>query len=316
MSVVPDPEAFNECHLDGNRSYFNNVLLFLQDVYDSGCLVVDKEGVLEDKVAATMNSLPIKYRQRLMVGYEELLKNKRARVVRSLVEAKPSFPRVELGKLLCRIKDLTGADSIAVANGAALAVSAARSFEDLTMLDSYIDSGFREMVRYYRNAFPPIDTLSAAQLESFIVRIVKYAKWLRFYDPQIGKANNTRSFLEGITFIIRLWRKFGHFRDNAEFVEIVTVGEDEFSHGKVVSNLITPLCKEFNVSVQLRLVRDPDRIFHARHLETKAAAVLFDRGFDLFKKSGTRRNIVKLDTPSRGHLKQCLNLPRISAPEE
>ncbi len=42
------------------------------------------------------------------------------------------------------------------------------------------------------------------EVEKAIVRVIRFAKWLRFYDKQIATGDNTKNFRKGIEFILKL----------------------------------------------------------------------------------------------------------------
>ena len=83
ISTVLDSSAFNETYF--NPTYGVQAENFLNDIRRNGLLIVDSENELRDAIFEQVESLPIKYRQRLQILVEELFKNKRERVVECCV---------------------------------------------------------------------------------------------------------------------------------------------------------------------------------------------------------------------------------------
>jgi hypothetical protein len=70
-----------------------------------------------------------------------------------------------------------------------------------------------------------------------------------------------------------------------------------------------------SIHFEIHLIqKDPNKIFHARHLDTQTATILFERGFDLFKprKPGEMtRQIMKWDMGACEHLKEIRKLKEV-----
>ena len=125
------------------------------------------------------------------------------------------------------------------------------------------------------------------------------------------------------------WKKQGYFAsDSGSFVEVYScesepISDHEGEYAKqqklkrnieakkiIEQKLIAPLQKKYSLPINVYFKKDSKNIFHARHLRTQSAIILFDRGFDLFHYNGKlKRNIIKLDYPSLMHLKECEKLP-------
>ena len=184
--------------------------------------------------------------------------------------------------------------------------------------------------QWYNNGFGQIDTLPKSEVEDILIHAIRFEKWLRFYDKQIGTGRNKSNFRKGIQYILSLWYNHGFFSSQAGIgnVEIFTCGEErpkesDSDHAtssklqlnlenkeKVLKEIIQPLNRKYPWTLTLFFKEDLDRIFHARYLETRHAVVRVDRGFDLFKSNGQfRRNFFSLQMAESPHLKECRDLP-------
>ena len=175
-----------------------------------------------------------------------------------------------------------------------------------------------------------IDTLSKSEVKEMIIRTVRFAKCLKFYDRHIGLGSNTCHFGAGIEYILCLWHKYGLFASDQDFgkVKIYTCSADcileedtdskkekkkrknREQHQNIVRDIITPLKKSFHGPVEVLIKEDPDNIFHARYLESEQAVVRVDRGFRLFKQGKKfRQNLFNLHMDESSLLKRYESLP-------
>lgn len=330
VSAVLDPSAFEaDCFDD---LYTIHAEDFLKGIQKNGLLIVDSRRKLQDALRDQVKSptLPIAYRKRLQSLVEELLKNRKRRIVEC-----PTVPNSKasdnLLEVACNLKAETETDGLIVGN---------ENFEKLRFdpeyrhgvvpLAEYRDSNFEEERQRYCNGFGPIDTLSRSEVEEIVIRSSRFSKWLRFYDAYIGSRENTSHFRKGIEYILSLWREYGFFaaQQGVGNVEIFTcpaeqIRDDETtsakeskadrnqeSYQKVVRELIEPLNEDFPWPIKLSVKDDPDSIFHARYLETQHAVIRVDRGFDLFNQEGEFwRNFFTLNMTESSHLRECRDLP-------
>ena len=328
MSAVLDPSAFDVEDFD--ELYTIQVEDFLRGIWRNGVLIVDSKRKLQEELFEKAKSLPGTGKwQRLRILLTDLLKEKSKRV--AVPSVSPSNTSLaDLLNLTCVLKTDTEADGLIVGD---------ENFEKLRFhpehkhgivpLSEYRDSDFEKERQRYCDGLKPIDTLSEKEVKDVIIRSVRFSKWLRFYDAYIGSGENTSRFRKGIEYILTLWKEQGFFATEQGIgtVEIFTCPErmqdNETDHAKqsrlernqenqrkVVRELIEPLDNQFPWSVKLFVKDDPNRIFHARFLETQHAIIQIDSGFDLFKPNGKfKRNFFTLNMPASFHLKECRELP-------
>ena len=332
VSAVLDPSAFEaDCFDD---LYTIQAEDFLKGIQENGLLIVDSGRRLQDDLRDRVKSpaLPIAYRKRLQSLVEELLKNRKRRIV-ECATVPNSTSSDNLLEIACNLKTETETDGLVVGN---------ENFEKLRFdpehrhgivpLSEYRDSDFEKKRQEYSAGFAPIDMLSRSEVDEMVIRSTRFSKWLRFYDAYIGTGDNTSHFRKGIAYILNLWCEHGFFATEQGIgsVEIYTcsgeqIRDDETdsakesklernqeNYQKVVRELIEPLNsnEDFPWPIKLSVKDDPDSIFHARYLETQHAIIRIDRGFDLFKQNGEfRRNFFTLNMAESSHLRECRDLP-------
>lgn len=328
VSAVLDPSAFDADYF--NALYTIHAVDFLRGIERNGLLIVDSENRLRDALVKRVKMLPIKFRQRLQILIEELLlKKKSRRTIPCLVP--PNYtPSESLLDLAYHLKTHTKADGLIVGSESLETLkSEQRLGGSIVPLSEYRDSDFERNRQRYESQVGPIDTLPKSEVENLIIRSVRFAKWLRFYDPYIGTGNNTSRFRKGIDYVLTLWYKHGFFARERGIgdVKIFTcaehIREDETNHAKesklernqenhrkVIRELIELLNEDFPWPIELSVKSDSDGIFHARYLETQHAIIRVERGFDLFKQNGEfRRNFFTLNIAEGSHLRECRELP-------
>ena len=330
VSAVLDPSAFEaDCFDD---IYTIHVEDFLKGIQKNGLLIVDSGRRLQDALRDQVKSpaLPIAYQKRLQSLVEELLKNRKRRIVECSA-APNSTPSDNLLEIACNLKTETETDGLIVGD---------ENFEKLRFhpeyrhgvvpLSEYRDSDFEKERQGYCDGLGPIDVLSRLEVDNIVAHSVRFTKWLRFYDAYIGSGDNTSHFRKGIEYILDIWREQGFFATKPDIgsVEIFTCSAEQIrddetdsakesklernqeNYQKVVRELVEPLSEDFPWPIKLSVKDDPDGIFHARYLETQHAIIRIDRGFDLFKQNGEfRRNFFTLNMAESSHLKECRELP-------
>ncbi len=326
VSAVLDPSAFDACYFD--ELYRIHAEDFLLGIERNGLLIVDTENRLRSALINRIQSIPIKYGQRLRILVEELLlKNKSKRIVTFPISSNETLSS-NLQDLTYHLKTVSKADALIFKNQ-----NQTKSTEILNSsivpLSKYRDSEFETDRQRYENKVGPIDTLPKSEVDDLIIRSVHFTKWLRFYDAYIGKGENTSRFRRGIEYILSLWENRGFFASQQGFgdVEIYTcvekIQDHETGHAKekklkrnqenyqkTVRELINPLKNQFPWPIKLIVKNDSGGIFHARYLETQHAIIRVERGFDLFKQNGGfRRNFFTLNMAESSHLKECRELP-------
>ncbi|MYC77457.1 hypothetical protein F4X10_16970 [Candidatus Poribacteria bacterium] len=319
MSAVLDPSAFDVEDLD--EFYMIQVEDFLQGVWRNGVLIVDSERKLQEELFKKAESLPIKG-NRLRTLLTDLLKEKSKRV--AVPSVSPSnVSSVDLLDLTCHLKRDTEPDGLIVGD---------ENFEKLRFdpehrhsivpLSEYRDSDFEKERQGYCDGLGPIDAYSRLDVDKIIIRSIRFTKWLRFYDKQIGTGNNTSNFRRGIAYILSLWKEHGFFASQQGIgtVEIFTCRDEHISdddiddvNRKINRELMEQLREQFPSwwQIKLSVKDDPNGIFHARYLETQHAIIRVDRGFALFKQNGSFwRNFFTLNMAESSHLRECRGLPK------
>jgi hypothetical protein len=296
---------------------------------------VDSDGKLKKELLSSVEKLSKKRNQYFFIWFEEALKKQRPIIIKCRPEVlKANFPKTyPLSAKVAKGCDLDG-----VIASSKLASKLMLGHDvDVYPISFYTESNFEQDRQRYAQGLPPFGqntgetagVLSDKEAKEVFIRIIKFAKWLRFYDKQIGRAKNLSGFRKGFDYLLTLWREHGHFADNVSCpVEIITsqaepiydsdnsyvsrkkLETNERNRKKLNSDLIEPLDRKFPWDVRLRIKADPENKFHARHLQAQQVIVHIDRGFDLFLEDGTfKRNHIRLDKMSRGHLKEYRDLP-------
>lgn len=315
VSAVLDPSALDAEYFDA--LYTIQAVDFLKGIQKNGLLIVDSENRLRDALVKQVKALPIKPQQRLRFLIEELVLKKRSKRIIAGFVALNDAASVSLLDLAYHLKTGTQADALIVGDDSLETLKAAqRHSEHIVPLSEYRDSDFETNRQRYENQIGPIDELSESEIEDIIIRSVRFTKWLRFYDPYIGRQENTSNFRAGIEYILYLWYEHGFFasQQGVGSVDIFTCSAPHVpvhdQYQRVVQELTTPLKHRFPWPVTFLIKDDPNRIFHARYLETQQAIIRVDRGFDLFNRNGGfRRNFFTLNMAESSHLKECRNLP-------
>ena len=330
VSAVVDPAAFDARYF--NELYAIHAVDFLRGIQRNGLLIVDTGNRLRDSLVTRVKAIPIKYRQQLQILVEELLLKKRSKRIITCFAIPNDTSSGDLLDLAYRLKTDAEADALVVGNkGFEKLISDRRFGEGIVPLSKYRDSDFEKERQGYCDGLGPIDAFSKMDVDKIISRSIRFSKRLRFYDKYIAIADNTSDFLNGIKYILSLWRDHGFFASQRGMgeVEIFTcvehIREDEEEHvkesklarsqenyRKVKRGLTEWLKKEAPLWWQVKIFvkDDPDHIFHARYLETQHAIIRVDYGFSLFKQSGDfRRNFFTLNMAESSHLRECRGLP-------
>lgn len=315
VSAVLDPSAFDVEYFDA--LYTIQMVDFLKGIQRNGLLIVDLENRLRDALVKQYEALPSKPRGRLRILVEELLLKKRTRRIIACHLSSSNIPAMDLLDLAYNLKEDTKADALIVGNESLETLKSDQRFnEGIVPLSEYHDSDFEEDRQRYENRIGPIDTLLESEVADIIIRSVRFTKWLRFYDPYIGRGNNTRDFREGIEYILSLWYEHVFFESPQETgsVEIFTCSNQHIQareqHRRIVQELTTPLQQRFPWPLNFLIKNDPRRIFHARYLETQHAVIRIERGFDFFDQNNEfLRNFFTLNMAESSHLRECRELP-------
>ncbi len=326
VSAVPDPSAFNADCFD--NLYKIQAEDFLMGIENNGILILDSGKKLQDAFISQIRSIPIKFGQRIQIQLEEILKNRKKRIVQWRVASTTST--TDLLKLTYELREDSEADALIVGDESLKTIqSEGKDDSSVVLLSDYRNSDFEKLRQDYENPVGPIDLHPEEKIKELITRAIRFTRRLRIYDPYIGKGENTIKFFKGIKYILDIWNDHGMFSQDhgTANVEIYTcsaeiVRESDTDHVKdrklernreahrnVKRQLITRLKDQFPWSIEYHVKNDTERVFHARYLETQHAIIRIERGFDLFKQNGGfRRNFLTLNMAESPHLKECRDL--------
>lgn len=247
VSAVLDPFAFDAGYFDA--LYAIHAEDFLKGIRSNGLLIVDSDNRLRDALVSRIESIPIKYGQRLQILLAELLLKRKSKRVATCHVSPHYASSTDLLDLTYHLKTVSEADALIVRNqGLEVPNTSQQSGPDIVPLSEYRDSNFEKDRQRYEKQVGPIDTLPKSEVQEIIIRSIRFAKWLRFYDPYIGKGKNTSAFRKGIEYILSLWYEHGFFASDqsAGSVEIFTciaerIRDDETDHAKA-SKLVVVQC--------------------------------------------------------------------------
>ncbi len=193
VSAVVDPSAFDVAYFD--ELYTIQTVDFLKGIQRNGILIVDAENRLRDALVEQVVSLPIKPQQRLRFLIQEILLKKKSKRVIACFVSLNDIASVPFLDLAYHLKTDTKTDALIVGKESLETLQSDRRFnESIIPLSEYRDSDFEASRQQYENKIGPIDTLLKTEVDNLVIRSVRFTKWLRFFDPQIGKGNNTSRF--------------------------------------------------------------------------------------------------------------------------
>lgn len=330
MFAVLDPLAFEKDNFD-NPAYSLQVKIFLKGVLSNGVLILDPNSQLKEKIMSFIEVVPIKYRQEVNILLEEIfLKNKKKKTICCHQKAFLNRNISDLREIAVAIKDHCNLDAIITnEKGKLYLATKGMPISDVVTLESYDESNFEKKRKRFFGEMPSMDSLPVEEFNEVIIRVVKFARWIRFFDPYIGRGTNVQSFYKGIEHILSLGKDSSYFISQGNIlVKIIAsdVMDDdrrpieaiENGYEIVKSQLLEKLKRKFpDFKIELIIKDDTKtRIMHARYLQTQISNIQFDPGFDIFKNLNNsdkelRRLFVKIDNGSSEHLNECLQLPEI-----
>ena len=332
LSAVVDPAAFDEsCFLiPGYKEHAN---FLLRAIRSNVVLLIDPNCQLKTKLISKVQGLPVRHGQSLQIQLVELLKQGNRRFVCCKPCDCSHSGDIDLLRVASQISDRCRVDGLVVGTQTKESLAASGySGNSIVYLKDYSDSDFERLRHRFMEQLPPLDMLVIGEAGEIVSRPLRFTKWIRFYDKQIGSGSNTSHFRKGIEYVLGKWRAEGYFAsDPGGVVEIITVeadpvrsGDDSHVQGqkrernkvayeKIKSELVDRIRSKYPWDIKLYVKQDLNGIFHARHLQTQSSIILFERGFDLFKPGGDlKRNILKVDNGSADHLSQCSSLQEAS----
>ena len=312
ITAVLDPTAYHK-NCFSNPGYRDNAEMFLRGIWTNGLLLVDSNGQLSDELQSAIETLPTSIGQSIAIWLQELLKNKRKRVIKSRCPKS-----VHSHQLIFNVAQATTVDSvIASASTHKLLSRSCGLVVTILELSSYLGSSLERKRFNYEQGLHRIDALPKSDVDEAFKRTTRFSSRLRFYDKQIGQGKNTSHFRKGISYILDIWKQSGYFQGLGQFdVEIITAlknsevpkhTDNEAVYIKVVRELLDPLRDRYPAwNIDLKFKVDPDGIFHRRYLESQAVILEIDRGFDLFRPGGKlKRNTLRLEPNAFEHLREC-----------
>lgn len=330
MFAVLDPLAFEKDNFD-NPAYSLQIKIFLNGVLSNGVLILDPNSRLRQEIMSLIVFVPIKYRQEVNILLEEIfIKNKKKKTICCHQKAFSNRNTSDLREITVAIKDHCNLDAIITnEKGKLYLATKGMPISDVVTLESYDESNFEKKRKRFFGEMPSVDSLPVEEFNEVIIRVVKFARWIRFFDPYIGRGTNVQSFYKGIEYILSLWKDSSYFISQDKIlVEIISsdsIDDDrrpieaiKNGYEIVKSQLLEKLKRKFpDFKIELIIKDDTKtRIMHARYLQTQISNIQFDPGFDIFSNLNNsdkelRRLLVKIDNGGSEHLKECRQLPEI-----
>jgi hypothetical protein len=287
MSSVVDPSSFNVSCFK-TPGYRNQAESFFRGIWDNGVLVVDGDAYLQDKLIEKIKNLPSKVGQQLLIRITDLLMEKNKKVVRL---NNLGLPKKDLLELAYNVKTEGRADGLVLSDrGLARLQGKGAKDPSLIPLSDYSNSEYEARRHHSMDGMRTIDQMPGSEVEKLIGRAIKYSRWLRFYDKQIGKGTNLPGFRRGISLILDIWKKDGYFasRNEVEYIEIISKHSDKQAAKRIKRSLVNPLMRDHGYDIRLSLKR-MDKFPHPRYLQTRQGVFLFEAGFDFVETNGTFR---------------------------
>lgn len=324
MATVVLPDAFDKTQLS-LPGYRDQAELFFKGIESNGIILVDTDSRLLDELDIRISDLPSKEGQQLQIRFAELKKTKKGKkivaVASSVCRVSSTASFLQAARKVCAT---CKADTlIADTSSCSTLLSDGMTPDQLTLLGSYAGSSFEDRRRRVLELLPPIDQLSASDVDLLFVQATRFSKWLRLYDKQMGKGRNLSNFLRGCERLIDLWLSDAHFPSTELSVEVYTCVDEssdadpkpDVAYSRFVGDLIESLRKRFLIRVKAFFKRDQQNLCHDRYLQTQSAAFSFSRGFDFVNPNNSyKRCVIRIEPGCIDHLQQYRNLPDFKPP--
>ncbi len=325
VSAIVDPSVFGPQGIVDELARREAVAL-LEGIVQNGVLIDGPERNLLRASLQEAQQLPsTKKQQRLLLLLQEIIKQHKKYVVpcdRSLWKhGSADFAAGQIGALASILKP----DVIVTLPGRrGEIVQAADRSVDVVPLIELSDSRYEELRRRMSQVELPLDQLARPEIEERIGRALKFAYVLRIFDYRmVASVQRAKWFLNGITFVARIWEAHCVVGDpKSRVIELITVG-DTYTQGGFLSaadalkrlqtQIARPLALTISARVEVSVKRDKEpSIFHARGFEAKRRAFTLDPGFDAIGLDGpVRRCLLKAELAAEVHFQECRQLPTI-----
>lgn len=324
MAAVVLPDAFDKTCFAA-PGYRDHAELFFKGIESNGVILVDSDSRLLSELDSKIAGLSLKDGQQLQIRLAEMSKAKRCQKIvpvdKSVCRTSTTAPLVKVAK---KVFATCGAHTLVTDPGSHLSLlSDGMKSDQLTPLGAYTGSVFEDQRRRAFENLPPIDKLTAGEVDRLLVEATRYSRWLRLYDKQVGKGRNLSHFLRGVERLIDLWVNAAHFPTNGLSVEFYTCVDEspdadpnaEVAYNRYIGDVIQPLRKRFSIPVRAFFKEDDQNICHDRYFQVQAAAFSVSRGFDFVNPNGSyRRCVIRVEPGCIDHLQEYRKLPDFKPP--
>ncbi len=304
ISTVLSPDLLDSKHFD-DPLYRISVVQLLKGILSNGVVLVDQDKRLYRRLceyAAKLNLSP--NGQDASMYFAEILAKNNDGALRFLPTRCVSSERTEA--------ELTASVALKCeADGTILPKleSPANQSNAIAVTDYLLSPLELQRRDFAEGKIDACDAMTKAKFFDLIARSTRFSKTLEFYDKFIGKAHNTRNFLQGIERIVSIWDKVAYFPKSQLSVAIFTVvdtGRAPNENYQIVNReLRQKLADRFGLKVSLCFKYDPRGMCHPRHLRTDSCVIQFERGFDFIQRDGSfKRSFINLVQSADTHLEE------------
>lgn len=323
MSSVLAPSAFNAEYF--TKEYRDNIVVLLRGVDLNGVLLAPSRKKLVVSLLEKVKKLPTQYQVHTRIALEELLKNRRQKIINCPV-GDSYANEIETGLSVCT-KAL--ADAFFVSERE---TGCSKIDDRIVSIENYTTSDFETKRHELLKREATLDMLPKNEVDEIFTRVSKHSRILRFYDRCLTEGDNKahfQRFHRGVEYILDLWANNGVFTSEPGCrVEIVTLQvrhSRDTSFALLKTHFLRPIRDKFRKWDVEILVKNPGddnesrRKFHDRYLESDTAAVQIGLGFDFVKEPEStiggasifEPTTVKWARSERGHLQRMLDVENL-----
>ena len=293
VTAVLDPSALEQENYKGDTDYQTQTRLLFLGILENGLLLVDQQGLLLEKIACSVKKLPPKIQQSTQILFEEIRKNKH------IIECDLSGSlKADSLEVCFAIQRELSPDAIILSprNFSNLLASNPKCPIEVFSLSNYIDSKFETLRRDYSNGSPFFSGISLDECRKLFNRLTRYTRRLHLWDKQLSrcyKAKDAARFYSGIEFILEGWDKNGFF--DKKTLTVWTFNNNDRSgrqkshricETEIFDKLAAKYKKENGWEINCHFCEDRKNQWHARYMQTDAAVLLLERGFDFIGQKG------------------------------